>query len=335
MITFHWFQAVLIAGLAFHAVTAQAEEKAPAAQAAKAVSADALLQAASAGKLDEVKKLIAAGADVNAKTSFGDTALILAAFRNRGVDMVKALIDAKADVNAKNKADETALMWAASEADLATVNALIAAKADVNAKDKKGETALMKASKVEIVKALIAAKADVNAKDKKGETALMKEKELEVVQALLAAKADIKVKNKDGKTALKLAAIRVSGREDEIVTALLAAGGSEKDVFVPDSEDDLFSYETFWMSRDENPCGIDLEEMKGYLDGSDLNLDAADPDKGMTMLMWAAMKGCADHVRALTKSRVNVNAKDLQGKTALDYAKTDEIRALLKAVGAK
>ena len=335
MTTFHWIQAGLVAGLAFHAVTAQADEKAPAAQAEKAVSADALFQAASAGKLDEVKKLIAAGADVNAKTPYGDTALILAVFRNAGADVVKALIEAKADVNAKNKANETALMWAVTESDLATVNALIAAKADVNAKDKKGETALIKAFKGEMVKALIAAKADVNAKDNQGETALMKEKDLDAVKALIAAKADVKAKNKKGQSVVKKAAIRVGGREDEVVEALLAAGGNAKDTFVPDAEDELFSYEAFWMDREENPCGVGLEDMKGYLEMGDLNFDAADPDKGMTMLMWAAMNGCADHVRALTKARVNVNVRDNQGKTALDYAKTDEIKALLKALGAK
>lgn len=40
-------------------------------------------------------------------------------------------------------------------------------------------------------------------------------------------------------------------------------------------------------------------------------------------------------VKALLAAKADVNAKDKDGKTAADVAKTDEIKELLKAAGAK
>ena len=64
------------------------------------------------GKLDCVKALIEAGADLNAKENDGSTALHWAA-DNGKLDCVKALIEAGADLNAKENDGWTALHWAA------------------------------------------------------------------------------------------------------------------------------------------------------------------------------------------------------------------------------
>ena len=78
------------------------------------------------------------------------------------------LLKAGADVNAKTKDGETALMVALLEGHTESVNALIKAGADVNAKDIKGGTALMLAAlygQAEDIKLLLNAGADVNARN--------------------------------------------------------------------------------------------------------------------------------------------------------------------------
>jgi len=66
-----------------------------------------LLQAASAGDVKEVARLLAAGTDVNQKSPFGTTALHVAAFRgDQGI--IDLLLDKGANVNAKDKDGHTA-----------------------------------------------------------------------------------------------------------------------------------------------------------------------------------------------------------------------------------
>jgi ankyrin repeat protein len=60
-----------------------------------------------------VKALIAAGANVNAKDRFGETALMFAAAVTRNIRIVKLLIADGADVHAKTEDGDTALIIAA------------------------------------------------------------------------------------------------------------------------------------------------------------------------------------------------------------------------------
>ena len=59
-----------------------------------------------------VQALLEAGADVNAKDTYGETALLEAVVSWRSHDFVKALLEAGADVNAMDNDDKTALMLA-------------------------------------------------------------------------------------------------------------------------------------------------------------------------------------------------------------------------------
>ena len=67
--------------------------------------------------MDKVRALIAAGANVNAKSNRGKTALMNAAEKD-GADSVRALIAAGADVNAKNDEGKTALIFAQNRPDI-------------------------------------------------------------------------------------------------------------------------------------------------------------------------------------------------------------------------
>ena len=99
-----------------------------------------LLEAAKVGDTVKLKQLIDQGADVNAKTDKGTTALMWAAYQDH-VEFVKVLIDSGVDVNEKTKDGWTALMDAAIEGHAEMLKILIDAGADVNAIQKDGNTA--------------------------------------------------------------------------------------------------------------------------------------------------------------------------------------------------
>ena len=153
-----------------------------------------LLSASNSGDIEEVKSLIAGGADVNAKDKdhMGRTALIGAAWSNQRA-VVELLIANGADIEATDNEGKTALMGAALWRHKEVVELLVEKGADVNAKDNDGKTALIVDAQerqiryitrglcsyanevwdyMGIANQLIAKGADVNAKDNDGKTAL-------------------------------------------------------------------------------------------------------------------------------------------------------------------
>uniref|UniRef100_UPI00387FB281 Transcription factor ETV6,DARPin n=1 Tax=synthetic construct TaxID=32630 RepID=UPI00387FB281 len=132
-----------------------------------------LLEAARAGQDDEVRILMANGADVNATDNDGYTPLHLAA-SNGHLEIVEVLLKNGADVNASDLTGITPLHAAAATGHLEIVEVLLKHGADVNAYDNDGHTPLHLAAKyghLEIVEVLLKHGADVNAQDKFGKTA--------------------------------------------------------------------------------------------------------------------------------------------------------------------
>jgi len=155
----------------------------------------ALMFAAYGGQADRVKALIAAGADVNAKDNWRETALIKAVFVARMEKyciMVPPSLGAQVGLVTYNPCQINTRRLNAGAGNVDCVKALIAAGADLNAKDRDGMTALIESAaqdNVDCVKALIAAGADVNAKARHGKTALKLAKSSGVADLLLAAGA--------------------------------------------------------------------------------------------------------------------------------------------------
>jgi len=96
---------------------------------------------AAAGKTDSnvLKMLIDKKVDMNTKAIYDRTALMYATER---IENVRLLVENGADINARSDGGYTALMFASNEGSVETVKFLIDKGADVNIKNEKGETAL-------------------------------------------------------------------------------------------------------------------------------------------------------------------------------------------------
>lgn len=105
-----------------------------------------LHQAVVDGNVEQVKRLISKGADVNAKNMLSWTPLHTA-IRNQRKTMAEFLIDKGADINAKDKSGQTPLHFAVDTGQRDMAELLIAKGADINAVSSRGENALSLAKK--------------------------------------------------------------------------------------------------------------------------------------------------------------------------------------------
>jgi ankyrin repeat protein len=195
---------------------------APAVAAGRAPLADAAEQR----DKTSVRKLLGAGADINAAQVDGTTALHWAAYHD-DAETVALLVKAGANVNAVNRYGVPPLAQACTNGNAAIVKLLLQAGANANATMKGGESVLMLAARsgnVEAVKALLARDANTGARERLGQTALMwaaAEGHTAVVRALIDAGADINATLDSGFTAFLFA---VRGGHLDTVRAFLAAG---------------------------------------------------------------------------------------------------------------
>jgi ankyrin repeat protein len=124
---------------------------------------------------DEIRELLLKGADPNSTDPFRrDTALMEAAKAGRA-DNVVLLLAAGADARRRNDSGGTALMDAAHAGDASSLKALLAANSEINAQMKDGETALYWAAfmnRPECLRLLLDAGADPTLKTKDRETPL-------------------------------------------------------------------------------------------------------------------------------------------------------------------
>lgn len=272
-----------------------------------------------------IRRLVEAGADVNAQSPYRGVALIGAVSQtpyfgqpahSLTPGIVKYLIANGANVNAAGRDGETAPMSAVLKGSDEITGVLVAAGANVNAKDKAGKTALMYApqyhnSNPEVVKVLLAAGADVNAADNEGRTALMQAAGAgsgDIVKLLLDAKASVNTKDKKGMTALMLAGASYGAA---VARVLIRAGAS-----VNERDEKGWTALMHAAPRYYNDSGV---EFVNVLIAAGAEVNTADAE-GLTALMLASRWYDEGVIRALLAAGASVNAKDGKGQTALMYA---------------
>jgi ankyrin repeat protein len=213
-----------------------------------------LMFAARDNNADAIKKLIAAGAAVNAKNALGSTPLMWAASAG-SIDAVKCLLAAGAEVNARTRQGKTALSLTIEYfspnhneqnkyAFALIVRELIASGANIRSKEDIGLTPLLWAAVAgnrDIAAELIDAGADVNMKSRiriqvhqyLTVTPLIysiinctdeKSGTLEVVKLLLERGANVNARDSKGRTALDWAE---EEKDEEIVNILRSTGARQ------------------------------------------------------------------------------------------------------------
>ena len=321
------------------------------------LAAENIFIAAEVGDLESINKLLAGGADVNAKNKSGYTALHLSA--KRGHDAVAAvLLEAKADVALASRSGKTALHYVADyNGNLDLAKRLIAGQAPINTKDgrkrtpldyaqlrKRAELAELlrsnggKTSKelaaagsifaaaevgdLEALNKLLAADgADVNATNKSGYTALqlaVRKGQQDAAALLLEKGANVNAQRK-GRTPLDFA-----GKNTELAALLRAKGGLTR-LELRAEQDILYAAANGYA-----------EAILRYIEkGGDVNKTNR---KGYSALHFAANSGYVEVVRVLVANKIEVDAAaNRYNKTGLHYAARHgrkEIATLLLDKGA-
>jgi len=178
---------------------------------------------------------------------------------------------------------------------------------------------------IDAVRAALAARGNVNERDESGWTPLMHaalECRARIMTLLLDRGADPKIHAKSSRTTTYM---------DHGQTALVVASGC----FIARRRAELAPERGMSASYIESERAAPLAMVRA-LTGHGAEVNAADAD-GKTPLMMAAMQGWTGVVAELLSRKAAVNARDQEGRRAIDYAdpKATEVIGLLQKGGSQ
>ena len=192
-----------------------------------------MIDAASAGSLAQVRRLLAQGAQVNAKNIIGDTALHLASLECHADVVAYLMTQTGVQLQPLDSSGDTPLILAAGSGCLAAAK-LLSDHVDLNVKNATGESALWKAAtqgRTDVVEFLAGvAEVDLNSEDTSGITPVWEaaaggaDGYIESVKSLVARHAHLEVRGGYGqRTALAQASAQ---GHLEVVKFLVLSGAS-------------------------------------------------------------------------------------------------------------
>jgi putative CocE/NonD family hydrolase len=258
-----------------------------------------LHQAAADGDIDQVKLLIAEGADINAEDEEKKTPLWYAVDSDN-MEVVQLLVEAGTDVNAGSWPP---LCQAVDENNTAIAEYLIDHGADINVPS--GWTPLQQAplySSIEMVELLIEAGADVNAGPRTALHSATRRARKDMTELLLQKGADVNAKDSRGRPILQEAA---DSGSVEIVELLIAKGADVN------AEPWKILQSTFQRGHK------DITELL-LQKGADVNVKDSD---GLTALHRVAVVGQQAIAELLLAKGAKVDERDdMYEFTALHYA---------------
>jgi len=254
----------------------------------------ALFPAADGGCVPLARRLLDAGASLEARDRLGTTALTRAA-RAGHVALIELFLAQGAAIDARNLVGATALYVAAENERQASVALLLARGADPNLPGRSGVTPI--------------AAAAFKGNDR-------------IVEALLARRADPDVVDTTGKAAITYAAARGFA---SILRRLIGVGVDARRAY----GNDLTAL--MWAAGHEDGVGTRavLDVIPLLLDAG-APIDAVD-NRGRTALMIAAELGRGAIVETLLARGADRSIADKSGKRALDLAADESVREKLAA----
>jgi len=286
----------------------------------------------------DVALLIKRHANVNAKTSFGQTAISYAISGN--------------EIRCNYKSPDYNQRIAANVATI--IRMLVDAGEDVNEKDGGGLKDACLWMNKDAVAALIHAGADPNMKSKDGESALMTAASAgcyECVTQLLDAGAKANAKDKEGKTPLLIACITGSEEENwnasldseslKIVEVLLNAGAHVNDrskamkgkgKTLLEQTEEVLEIEKRHDAFESIPYRIDIIDILKKHGAKGKSIKHVEYDAHARALFAAIGRDDTNAVKSLIADGVNVNEHDTDAPTALWYACTKQNANLVKTL---
>ena len=304
----------------------------------KAQTAEDFFRAIRAGDVDGLRRL--AAGPVNVKDRLDYTPLHYAALYGNA-ESVRILLDHGADPNARNKSGATPLLYGAYNFDKARM--MIEKGADVNAKSAMGMTPLIVAASIHgnaaTVRYLLEKGADAKAAGPEDTDALQmaaQKGDAEMIRLLLKSGCDPKRQDQGGFSALIYATF---DPDQERVPVLLAAGSNVNAVntfsgAVKNGPINMVHMSPLFLSAPAAPPATIETLLK-----AGAHPDEADQRK-LTPLMYAILtdEPRLDTIRELIDAHADVNAKDTNGESVMDWAlkyRNPEVVAILKAAGAR
>lgn len=279
------------------------------------------------GNVDAVRLMIEARADVNLAERWRGQTPLMWAVAEKHAAVAKALVDRGAQVNARSKGGFTALQFAAQQGDIESAKVLLAAGANINDADPDdGMTALLTAigsGQAQMAALLVESGADVNVASKQGVSPLhlaaTRRNMSELTKAMLAKGASPNVRQKRdpvGATPFFLAA----GAGNVPAMRALVAGGADAKISTSDHTTAIMvaagagRYESRSADFDKNA----LEAIQYAVElGVDVN---AKGENDWTALHGAAYVGADQIAEYLISKGGQLETFDKYGQTPLSIA---------------